>query len=214
MYQVQFPEESYNWCGPATLSTTLIEDSFAWPGANTYDGETLIRDQFVVSQQNSEANSDELWLASNGVFPDGNIYNDATSIDLMNTMANHFVNGHGGNYAEEPIQGTQAQQIADFQGKVESDIGTGWDVPTAIDVPAYYPYVSMPGYPVDYPNEINHWVPVTQISSDGNTTYYSDPIYGAPAYPPSQGPQGWHIPAPYESTPTSNIVWFTNWILW
>ncbi len=209
VYQVQFPEESYNWCGPATLSTTLIEDSFAWPGANTYNGETLIRNQYVVSQQNSDATSDELWLASNGVIS-GNVYNNGTSIDQMNTMANHFVNGHGGNYAEEPITGTQAQQIADFKGKVESDIGTGWDVPTAIDVAAYYPYQSMPGYPVNYPYEINHWVPVTQISSDGNTTYYSDPIYGSPDY---KAPT-WNIPAPYESTSTTNIVWFTNWILW
>lgn len=209
VYQVQFPEENYNWCGPATLSTTLIEDSFSWPGANQYNGETLIRNQYVVSQQNSDAHDDELWLASNGVIS-GDIYNDGTSLDQMNTMANHFVNGHGGNYAEEPITGTQSQQIADFQGKVESDIGTGWDVPTAIDVAAYYPYQSMPGYPVDYPYEINHWVPVTQISSDGNTTYYSDPIYGSPDYTAPT----WNIPAPYESTSTSNIVWFTNWILW
>ena len=213
VYQVQFPEESYNWCGPATLSTTLIEDSFAWPGTNQYNGETLFRDPYVVSQQNADATNDEYWMATNGIFPDRTspqIYNDGTSIALMQTMVNQFVSGKGGYYAVEPITGPRAQQIADFQGKVKDDIGAGWDVPTAIDVSAYYPYQSMPGYPVNFGYEINHWVPVTQISSDGNTTYYSDPIYGAPAYTAPT----WNIPAPYESTPTSNIVWFTNFILW
>lgn len=205
VYAAQFPEESYNWCGPATLATTVVENSFAWPGANTYNGFTMSYNRYLVTQPSGLATSDELWLAQNGVIS-GDIYNNGTSLGQMLTVLNHFTNGHGGNYASEQLIGALSSQIADFQGKVASDIGTGWDVPTAIDVTAGSFY-SMPGYPYTH-GEINHWVPVTFISSDHNTTYYADPVYAAPAY------SGWSVPPPYESTATSNIVWYATYILW
>lgn len=43
----QFPEESFNWCGPATLATTVVENSFTWPGANTYNGFTMSYNRFL-----------------------------------------------------------------------------------------------------------------------------------------------------------------------
>jgi hypothetical protein len=205
VYQAQFPEENWNWCGPATLSTTLIEDSFAWPGTNQYNGETLTRDQYYVSQPYHPAYDDEYWLATHGVIS-GDIWNNGTSVNQMNTVVNDFVNGKGGWYAQEWLSGSLSSQIADFQGKVSSDIGTGWDVPNGILIGAGNFY-SMPGYPYSHA-EIDHYVAVTYISSDGNTTYYSDPVYGAPAY------SGWSVPPPYESTSTSNIVYWTQVIIW
>ena len=207
----QFPEESFNWCGPATLATTVVENSFAWSGANTYNGVTMSYNPYAVTQSSGTATSDELWLAQNGVIePSSNpnwVYQDGTDVTRLLTVLNHFTNGHGGNYAEEPLAGSLQSQIADFQGKVASDIGTGWDVPTGIYIAAHSG-ASMPGYPVNYPYEIDHLVPVTFISSDHNTIYYSDPIYGAPAY------SNWSVPAPYESTSASNIVWWAGYILW
>jgi hypothetical protein len=201
----QFPEESWNWCGPATLSTTLVEDSFAWPGTNSYSGFTLSYNQYAVTQPSNLATNDEYWLATHGVIS-GDTYNNGTSFSQMTTMLNNFVGGKGGWYAQEFLSGPLQNQIADFQGKVASDIGTGWDVPTGIDIGAGS-FNSMPGYPYNH-SEIQHWVPVTFISSDHNTTYYSDPVYGAPAY------SGWSVPAPYESTSTSNLVWYAMGILW
>lgn len=203
----QFPEESWNWCGPATLSTTVVENSFVWSGANTYNGFTVSYNPYVVTQPSNLATNDEYWLASNGVIS-GDIYNNGTSVGQMNTMLNNFTNGHGGNYVQDwfPTSEPMSSQIADFQNKVSSDIGTGWDVPTGIVIGAGSFY-SMPGYPYNH-GEIDHWVPVTWISSDHNTTYYSDPVYAAPAY------SGWAVPAPYEHTSTSNIVWYTTVILW
>jgi|GEM_PF-4067302 len=46
VYAAQFPEENWNWCGPATLATTLVEDSWAWPGTNQYSGYTLSYDAY------------------------------------------------------------------------------------------------------------------------------------------------------------------------
>lgn len=201
----QFPEESWNWCGPATLATTLVEDSFAWPGTNSYSGFTLSYNPYVVSQPSSLATPDELWLAQHGVI-NGDTYNNGTSFSQMLTMLNNFVGGKGGWYATEWLSGSLASQVADFQGKVVSDIGTGWDIPTGIDIGAGS-FNSLPGYPYNH-SEILHWVPVTFISSDHNTTYYSDPVYGAPAY------SGWSVPAPYEHTSTSNLVWYAMGILW
>lgn len=201
----QFPEESWNWCGPATLATTLVEDSFAWPGTNSYSGFTLSYNQYVVSQPSSLATNDELWLAQHGVI-NGDTYNNGTSFSQMLTMLNNFVGGKGGWYATEWLSGSLASQVADFQGKVASDIGTGWDIPTGIDIGAGS-FSSLPGYPYNH-SEILHWVPVTFISSDHNTTYYSDPVYGAPAY------SGWSVPAPYEHTSTSTLVWYAMGILW
>lgn len=205
VYAAQFPEESFNWCGPATLATTLVEDSFVWPGTNSYNGFTLNYNRYVVSQPSNLATSDELWLAQNGVIS-GNTYQNGTSISQMNTVINNFVGGKGGWYNQEWLSGALSSQVSDFQGKVSSDIGTGWDVPTAILI-GVGSFSSMPGYPYNH-GEINHWVPVTYISSDQNTTYYADPVYNAPAY------TGWSVPPPYESTSTSNIVWWTTVILW
>ena len=207
----QFPEESSNWCGPATVATTVVENSFAWPGANTYNGVTIGYNSSVVTQPAGVAKSDELWLAQNGVIEPSNnpnwLYTNGTDAGRLLTVLNHFANGHGGNYAFESLQGSLQSQIADFQGKVSSDIGTGWDIPTGIVIAAHSG-ASMPGYPVNYPYVIAHLVPVTFISSDHNTTYYSDPIYAAPAY------SGWNVSPPYEHTPTSNIVWWATYILW
>ena len=201
----QFPEESWNWCGPATLATTVVENSFAWPGANTYNGVTMSYDQYVVSQPSNLATNDEYWLAANGVIS-GDLYNNGTSVGQMQTMVNNFANGHGGNYAQEWLSGSLSSQVADFQGKVASDIGTGWDIPTGIFIGAGS-FNSLPGYPYQH-GEIDHWVPVTFISSDQNTTYYSDPVYAAPAY------TGWSVPPPYENTSTSNLVYWASVILW
>lgn len=225
VWAAQFPEESWNWCGPATLSTTLVEDSFTHPGTNQTNangGYTLTRDEYVVSQQNQDAVNDEHWLGEgvyvngswNGVIePDPNnsnwLYDDGTDPGRMTTWVNNFVGGKGGWYAQEWLSGPIGGQIADFQTKVSEDIGTGWDVPTGIYIGAGS-FNSMPGYPYTH-GVIDHYVPVTYISSDGNTTYYSDPIYGAPAYPPSQG---WTLSPPYESTSTSNIVWWAQLIIW
>nr|MBA2393121.1 hypothetical protein [Ktedonobacteraceae bacterium] len=201
----QFPEENWNWCGPATIATTVVENSFAWPGANTYNGVTMSYNAYQVSQPSGLAWNDEYWLAANGVIS-GDLYNNGTSVGQMNTMVNHFANGHGGNYVQEWLSGPLQSQVADFQGKVSSDIGTGWDVPTGIVIGGGNFY-SMPGYPYSH-GEIDHWVPVTWISGDHNTTYYADPVYNAPSY------TGWSVPAPYEYTSTSNIVWWSTVILW
>ena len=210
MYAAQFPEESWNWCGPATLATTVVENSFAWPGANTYNGVTMSYNAYVVTQPSNLATNDEYWLGANGVIiNDGSrnwLYNNGASLDSMQTMLNHFTNGHGGNYAPEFLSGSLQSQVADFQGKVVSDIGTGWDIPTGIKI-APGSFYSMPGYPYNH-GEIDHWVPVTFISSDHNTIYYADPIYGAPAY------SGWSVPAPYEHTPISTIVYYAAFFLW
>ncbi len=50
VWRAQFPEESWNWCGPATLSTTLVEDSWSWPGTNQYGGHTLTYDAYHITQ--------------------------------------------------------------------------------------------------------------------------------------------------------------------
>ncbi len=210
----QFPEESYNWCGPATLSTTLVEDSFIWSGTNSYNGFTISYNHYIVSQPSGIATNDEYWLAADGVITnDGSndwIHNNGTSVQQMNDELNKFVGGKGGWYNPFQLAGTWSYQMSNFQSKVSSDIATGWDVPTGLYIPAYSG-VSMPGYP-NWPALIQHWVPVTFISSDLNTTYYSDPVYGAPAY------SGWPINSqnlvPYENTPTSNIVWWGTYILW
>lgn len=201
----QFPEEHYNWCGPAALSTTLVEDSFKWPGANSYNGFTLSYNPNVTSQAASTAYNDEYWLASNGLIQ-GDIWNNGAGPNDMLTWANYFVTGKGGQYAEEWLSGSLSSQVADFTGKVVSDIGTGWDVPTGIWI---HPgnFTSLPGYPTNH-GEIDHWLPVTWISPDHNTTYYSDPIYNAPDY------KSWPIPPLYEHTPTSNIVLYAGVIIW
>lgn len=206
VYRAQFAEENWNWCGPSTLSTALVENSWTWPGTNSYNGFTLSYNAFQVSQPSDIAYNNELWLAQNGVIS-GDIWNNGTSVGQMQDMMNNFVNGKGGSYAQEWLtSGTLDSQIADFQGKVSSDIGTGWDVPAGIVIAAGN-FDSLPGYPYSH-GEIDHWVPVTYISSDQNTTYYSDPVYAAPAY------SGWGVPAPYESTSTSNMVNWTVVILW
>ena len=205
VYAAQFPEENWNWCGPATLATTLVEDSWAWPGTNQYSGYTLSYDAYQVTQPSQTAYNDEYWLATHGVIS-GDIWNNGTSPDQMTTVVDDFVNGKGGWYAQEWLSGSTSSQISDFQGKVSTDIGTGWDVPDGIYIAAGSFY-SMPGYPYTH-DVIDHYVPVTFISSDQNTTYYADPIYAAPAY------SGWTVPPPYENTSTSNIVWWTQLIIW
>src|SRR5262249_16458709 len=53
---VQFPEEFPNYCGNATISTIVVEDSFSWPGTNSaYDSSTGVTNTvsynpYVVSQ--------------------------------------------------------------------------------------------------------------------------------------------------------------------
>jgi hypothetical protein len=204
----QFPEELGNWCGPATLSTTLVEDSWFHSGTNQYGGHTLTYNANVVTQwgptSGTPAYDDEYWLATHGVIS-GDITHNGTSVNQMTTVVDQYVNGKGGWYAQEWLSGSLSDQIADYQPKVSIDIGTGWDVPDGIDILAGNFY-SMPGYPYNHA-AISHWVPVTWISSDGNTVYYSDPVYASPAY-------NWPIPAPYEATDIGTIVLYTTVILW
>ncbi len=128
----------------------------------------------------------------------------------MTTVVDQYVNGKGGWYVQEWLSGSMSSQIADYTPKVAGDLGTGWDVPDNIYIGAGNFY-SMPGYPYGH-QTIDHYVPATFISADENTIYYSDPIYAAPAYPPSAG---WTVPAPYESTTTYNIVYLdTGHIIW
>ncbi len=127
----------------------------------------------------------------------------------MTTVVDQYVNGKGGWYAQEWLSGDMSSQIADYKPKVAGDLGTGWDVPDNIYIGGGNFY-SMPGYPYSH-QLIDHYVPVTFISGDENTIYYSDPIYAAPDYPPSAG---WTVPAPYESTTTYNIVYWTRVIIW
>jgi hypothetical protein len=205
VYQAQFPEESWNWCGPATLSTTLVEDSWSWPGTNQYGGHTLTYDAYHITQPSQTAYNDEYWLATHGVIS-GDIWNNGTSVDQMTTVVDQYVNGKGGWYAQEWLSGSMSSQIADYKPKVAGDLGTGWDVPDNIYIGAGSFY-SMPGYPYSH-QLIDHYVPVTFISGDENTIYYSDPIYAAPDY------STWTVPAPYESTTTYNIVYWTRVIIW
>jgi hypothetical protein len=205
VYKKQFPEYNYNWCGPATLSTTLVEDSFAWPNTNSTSypqNFTLSYDPYNISQPLNLADDDEYWLASNGVIS-GDIYNNGTSADQMLTMINYFVENKGGQYAEDWNSGN-------FQNEVATDIGSGWDVPDGIRIPSV-DYDTLPGYP--HFLGFDHWIPITYISSDKATVYYSDPIYNAPAYTPPAS-YSWNVPSPYEYTSTSNMQQYTVVFLW
>lgn len=197
-YASQFPEEQSNYCGPATMAETLVEDSFSWSGANSYNGYTIQYDPYVISQPSGIASGNESYLAVNYLgIPAGTQYGTDPGT-LLNSL-NAFINGKGGQYA--PVWSN-----ANLQNNIVSDIATGWDVPIGIYVDAHI-YPSLPGYPV-FQNQLQHWIAATYDTN--STVYYADPTYKSPDFTPPT----WTTPGPYASTDIGTLSQFVPFYLW
>lgn len=200
VYAAQFPEERSGYCSDATVSTALVEDSFAWGrGVLSYydplNGITtsLGYNPYVVTQPAPIALADEDKLAL-----EPHLLNNPDPLgagpDAVMRTLNDFVNGHGGNYSEV----TYGNVAGRFQNDLVNDINQGWDLAGGLYIYDRPKYATLPGYTGH--GDFEHWIPITFYNNGGATTFYSDPIYAAPGY------GGWAIPTPYESTATSNMI--------
>ncbi len=199
--EVQFPEEQFNYCGPATMATTLVEDSFFWPGTNSLNGYTITHLTNTISQPYSTALNDETYLAENYLgIPAGTPY--GTDPGTLLTALNEFIQGKGGQYAPEWSNNN-------LQSNIVSDIATGWDVPLGIYVPANIKN-SLPGYP-KFSSTLQHWVAAAGDVNYGATIYYADPTYNSPLYTSANG---WNTPGPYASTSITNLATYVPFYLW
>lgn len=205
--RVIFEEEQSNYCGNATISTLLVEDSFTWgSGVLTHGSDTLTYNPYTTTQYASTALADETILAykdPNNVNNSylANAYNPNTpgsepgaGFTEVTRTINDFVNGHGGNYA--PV--SYGNVPGNFQTDLVSDINHGWDLAGGLVITGVKGDATLTGYPTGLP--FSHWIPITYYSGGGATTYYADPIYAAPDY------SSWPVPGPYASTSTSNLI--------
>ncbi len=199
VYNAQYPEEQTNYCGPATMAETLVEDSFAWPGANSYNGFTITRYPYVVSQPSGIALNDESYLAQNYLDIPAGTQNGTDPSTLLHSL-NDFISGKGGQYS--PVWSN-----SNFQNNIVSDIATGWDIPTGLYIPSTLS--TLPGYPAYV--AFQHWISVTWDTNGGSTVYYADPTYNSPFYTSANG---WNTPGPYANTPTSNMAQYVPFYLW
>lgn len=202
----QFPEERSNYCGNATISTLLVEDSFIWgSGVLTHGSDTLTYNPYTTTQYASTALADEDILSQSSSDPTknylANTYNPNTPNSEpgadpgpMLTTINDFVNGNGGNYA--PV--SYGNVNANFQNDLVSDINQGWDLAGGLKITGNSRDGTLTGYPAG--RAFDHWIPITYYTNGGATTYYADPTHAAPDY------LSWGVPGPYASTSTSNMI--------
>lgn len=192
----QFPEEHSNYCGNATISTILVEDSFKWgDGVLTHGSDTLTYDAYHTTQPASIALADENILAQSQYLNNPN--NEGSDTGPVLTTINYFVNGHGGNYA--PV--SYGNVPGNFQSDLVSDINQGWDLAGGLIITGNSWDATLTGYPTGLP--FKHWIPITYYTGGGTTTYYADPTYSAPGYTQATG---WTTPGPYATTSTSNMI--------
>ncbi len=193
-YAAQFPEERWWYCGNATISTALVEDSFSWgSGVLSSGGHTMSYNAYDITQPAATALADEDVI---GTYFFGNAPPSTNGVgpDQVMAVLNDFVNGHGGNYAEV----LYGNVPGNFENDLVTDINQGWDLAGGLDIIDGQNYATLTGYAGH--GDFQHWIPITNYASSGATTYYADPIYMAPDY------SGWAVPGPDASTPTSNMI--------
>lgn len=208
---VQFPEVFPNYCGHATISTILVEDSFKWPNTNSYPlytkTYTIRYPPYQVSQPTVSATVDEDMLAGEVIFQLGNLAprdsntnpNDiaaGTNPPQVTDVLNRFVQGRGGYYVAQ-------NDTSKFQNNLITDANQGWELAVGMTILANKTPVLF-GWPtVDH--DRSHWLTASFYSNAGATTEIADPVANASIFFQNHGYAVSAIP-PHENIDTIQLM--------
>jgi hypothetical protein len=206
----QYPQFQADYCGPATLATVLVNNSFTWPDTNRNGSDVINYDPYIISQPSHIAYPAEQMLAQwhyARVYPGSG----GTNVTSMNNTLNAFVNGKGGWYIQTWKSGNFTHDYDTFRRNLVADVDTGWKIAFGIIVPDSVRY-SLSGYPSF--RYINHWLTAMNYGYEygviGARTHIADPLFGAPDFQPPE----WNISGPISSESTTTLVSFMSVYIW
>jgi hypothetical protein len=180
----QQPQETYYFCGPASIVEAVTSEGYTVTGP----GNTLQQKASYYSDTNSGGTN---WSGYNtgARVPYGTGY---PMVDALN----YYIDGSGNGYYT-PVAVAYyptSTDYADYNRRLQYDIYNGWNV-----VGDAYEVVNGP-HLVGHPNaNIFHWFEIRGYDSGGSNTAYEDSVSGATSV-------GWYRSVPPYSTLSSKAI--------